>query len=43
MVFDAARTLCVADLERPLFHFNEDAFRDYDVTPDGKRFHGARP
>jgi Tol biopolymer transport system component len=23
---------------RPLFHFNEDALRDYDVTSDGKRF-----
>jgi Tol biopolymer transport system component len=25
-------------LPRPLFHFNGDALRDYDVTPDGQRF-----
>jgi Tol biopolymer transport system component len=30
-------TLAIA-LPRSLFHFNVDALRDYDVTPDGQRF-----
>jgi Tol biopolymer transport system component len=36
--FDRGSSSVSAALPRPLFRFDEDAFRHYDVTPNGQRF-----
>jgi hypothetical protein len=36
--FDRGSSPVSAALPRPLFRFDEDAFRHYDVTPNGQRF-----